>query len=91
MRRRLKAEAISEAVTRKTMRFVPIKSAEQQAAAMVLKTRGLLSASKHRQSMLFVRICRNWDRRVLGDYRPAMRGAIIRRRNGLLHFWRDGR
>ena len=33
------AEAISEAVTRKTMRFVPIKSAEQQAAAMVLKTR----------------------------------------------------
>ena len=36
------AEAISEAVIRKTMRFVPIKSAEQQAAAMVLKTRGLL-------------------------------------------------
>jgi transposase len=36
------AEAISEAVVRKTMRFVPIKSAEQQAAAMVLKTRGLL-------------------------------------------------
>jgi transposase len=36
------AEAISEAVTRKTMRFVPIKSAEQQAAAMVLKTRSLL-------------------------------------------------
>jgi transposase len=36
------AEAISEAVTRKTMRFVPIKSAEQQAAAMVLKARNLL-------------------------------------------------
>lgn len=36
------AEAISEAVTRKTMRFVPIKSVEQQAAALVLKTRGLL-------------------------------------------------
>jgi transposase len=36
------AEAISEAVTRKTMRFVPIKTAEQQAAAMVLKTRSLL-------------------------------------------------
>jgi len=29
-------------VTRKTMRFVPIKSADQQAAAMVLKTRALL-------------------------------------------------
>ena len=36
------AEAISEAVTRKTMRFVPEKSAEQQAAAVVLKTRALL-------------------------------------------------
>lgn len=33
------AEAISEAVSRKTMRFVPIKTAEQQAAAMMLKTR----------------------------------------------------
>jgi len=36
------AEAICEAVIRKTMRFVPIKSANQQAAAMVLKTRELL-------------------------------------------------
>lgn len=36
------AEAISEAVIRKTMRIVPVKTAEQQAAAMVLKTRGLL-------------------------------------------------
>lgn len=36
------AEAISEAVTRKTMRFVPIKSAGQQAAGMMLKTRALL-------------------------------------------------
>src|SRR5277367_1178098 len=36
------AEAISEAVIRKTMRFVPIKTAEQQAASMVLKTRALL-------------------------------------------------
>ena len=35
-------EAISEAVIRKTMRFVPIKTAEQQADAMVLKTRALL-------------------------------------------------
>jgi len=36
------AEAISEAVTRKTMRFVPVKTAEQQAAVMGLKTRALL-------------------------------------------------
>ena len=36
------AEAIAEAVTRKTMRFVPVKTARQQAATMVLKTRALL-------------------------------------------------
>ena len=36
------AEAICEAVTRPTMRFVPIKSFEQQAAGMVLRTRDLL-------------------------------------------------
>jgi transposase len=36
------AEAISEAVARKTMRFVPVKSADQQAAAIVLKIRTLL-------------------------------------------------
>jgi transposase len=35
------AEAICEAVTRSTMRFVPIKSPEEQAAGMVLKTREL--------------------------------------------------
>ena len=36
------AEAICEAVIRKTMRFVPVKSADQQATAMVLKTREIL-------------------------------------------------
>jgi len=36
------AEAISEAAVRKSMRFVPVKSAEQQAGAMVLKSRALL-------------------------------------------------
>ena len=36
------AEANCEAVTRPTMRFVPVKSAEQQAAVMVLRTRALL-------------------------------------------------
>jgi transposase len=36
------AEAISEAASRKTMRFVPVKTAEQQANAMILKTRALL-------------------------------------------------
>jgi transposase len=36
------AEAICEAVTRPSMRFVPIKTVEQQAAGMGLKTRDLL-------------------------------------------------
>jgi transposase len=36
------AEAICEAVTRPTMRFVPIKTVEQQAAGMLLRTRELL-------------------------------------------------
>jgi transposase len=36
------AEAICEAAGRPTMRFVPIKSAEQQGAGMVLKTGELL-------------------------------------------------
>lgn len=36
------AEAICEAVSRKSMRFVPIKSADQQATAMILKVRELL-------------------------------------------------
>ncbi len=35
------AEAISEAVTRKTMRFVPVKSADQQAAMMTFTSRSL--------------------------------------------------
>ncbi len=35
------AEAIAEAVVRPTMRFVPVKSAEQQARTMVFKTRDL--------------------------------------------------
>lgn len=36
------AEAICEAVTRPTMRFVPAKTAAQQAGAMVLKVRNLI-------------------------------------------------
>jgi transposase len=36
------AEAIAEAVTRKTMRFVPVKTAEQQGNAMVVKARTVL-------------------------------------------------
>lgn len=36
------AEGICEAVVRKTMRFVPVKTAEQQGTTMLMKTRELL-------------------------------------------------
>jgi len=47
------AEAICEAVTRPTMRFVPIKSAEQQAAGLVLKTRDLLVRQRSQTANAF--------------------------------------
>lgn len=40
------AEAIAEAASRPSMRFVAVKSAEQQGQAMVLKTRDLLAGQK---------------------------------------------
>ena len=48
------AEAICEAVTRPTMRFVPVKSAEQQAALSLHRTRDLLV----RQRTQFVNMIR---------------------------------
>jgi transposase len=36
------AEAVCEAVTRPTMRFVPVKSSKQQAALSIHRTRDLL-------------------------------------------------
>jgi transposase len=39
---RTDAEAINEAADRPTMRFVPVKSEEQQASGMLMKTRALL-------------------------------------------------
>ena len=50
------AEAICEAVTRPTMRFVPVKTAEQQAVLMLRRTRDLLV--RHRGNRFAV--CR-WD------------------------------
>ncbi len=47
------AEAICEAVTRPTMWFVPIKTAEQQAAGMILKTRELLVRQRSQAANAF--------------------------------------
>lgn len=41
------AETIREAVSRPTMRFVPVKTAEQQAATMDSKTRDLLVCQRN--------------------------------------------
>jgi len=65
--RRCDAEAISEAVTRKTMRFVPIKSADQQAAVMLLKHSTLLVRQQIRRSTrfaAFIGVGRHSRRRV---------------------------
>jgi transposase len=47
------AEAICEAVTRPTMRFVPIKTSSQQAAGMILKTRDLLVRQRSQTANAF--------------------------------------
>ena len=41
------AEAIAEAASRPTMRFVSVKTEEQQARAMLFRTRDLLGAATH--------------------------------------------
>lgn len=46
------AEAICEAVTRPTMRYVPAKTQDEQAAGMVLKTRDLLIRQRTQAIML---------------------------------------
>jgi transposase len=50
----LDAEAICEAMSRPSMRFVPVKSAERQAALMMLRTRDLLVKQR---TMLINAIC----------------------------------
>lgn len=47
------AEAICEAVMRPTMRFVPVKTVEQQASAMILKTRDLLVRQRSQTANAF--------------------------------------
>ena len=49
-----------EAVTRKTMRFVPIKSADEQAAMMVLKTRAFMVRQQTQAINALRGIYRSW-------------------------------
>lgn len=64
------AEAICEAVIRKTMRFVPIKTTDQQAAAMVLKTRGFWCGNGRKPSTHCAPICQS----------SALLQALVQRR-----------
>ena len=65
------AEAICEAVTRPNMRFVPIKSEDQQAALMLHKTRELLV----RQQNMLINALRS-HMAELGMIAPQGRGKI---------------
>ena len=56
------AEAICEAVSRPNMRFVPVKSADQQAVLMLHRTRALLIRQQTMLANAFGRILRSWDR-----------------------------
>ena len=59
------AEAVCEAVTRPTMRFVPVKSAEQQAALSMHRTRDLL-VKQRTQAINMIRAGRIWRRHPQG-------------------------
>ena len=79
------AEAICEAVTRPTMRFVPIKPAEQQAILMLHRTRDLLV----RQRTMLV----NSLRGQLAEFGLVAPKGIWRipELDGSMPCWRDGR
>ena len=64
------AEAICEAVTRQTMRFVPIKSREQQASLSLHRVRSLLI--KQRTQLV------NMMRSVLAELGIAIPGGIVK-------------
>ena len=85
------AEAICEAVSRPGMRFVPIKTAEQQATLMLHKTRELLvkqrtmSVNAVRSHLAGVRHCRSqghWASRRASRTRGSGRDAPERNRHG---------
>jgi hypothetical protein len=60
------AEAICEAVTRPTMHFVPIKTAEQQAVLMLHRSRDLAGPATHHAGERFAR-----THGRAGHHRPA--------------------
>jgi hypothetical protein len=72
------AEAICEAVQRPTMRFVPIKSAEQQGALLLHRTRDLPLRQRSDQ-LNSITLC---GVRHCGQARRARRGTPMSRGSG---------
>ena len=66
------AEAICEAVTRPNMRFVPIKSVEQQAVLSMNRVRqGFVTARTAQANQIRGPTARVWHRAAKGDQRSA--------------------
>ena len=79
------AEAICEAAQRPTMRFVVVKSEEQQAAALVFRTRDLLVKQRTSARQCDPRAPDGiWLGRAQGAKPPRDAGRSVRR-------WRNGR
>jgi transposase len=74
------AEAICEAVTRKTMRFVPIKSREQQAALSLHRAQPVDQAAHATGKHDAQRACRAGHRHPGRDWEGTADGARDRRR-----------
>jgi transposase len=72
----LDAAAICEAMSRPGMRFVPVKSAENQAALMVLSVRDLLVKQRTMQAehMTAIDQTRHSRKKVLAERGPSTRG-----------------
>lgn len=77
------AEAIAEAVTRPTMRFVSIKSPERQALQSLHRTRSLLI--KHRSALC------NHIRGTLAEFGISVAKGVSQIRNGLVGILEDER
>ena len=75
------AEAICEAVTRPTMRFVEIKSAEQQSGLMLHRTRELLVRQRTAHQLATGSARRVWADRAQGSLEHSRPACACPRRN----------
>lgn len=81
------AEAICEAVARPTMRFVPVKSEEQQSVLMLHRVRELLI----RQRTMLVNALRGRLGRISKQGDPYLRRLLVVGAHAVLRFSRNGK